>query len=285
MSLPVLLDAIMRSAEFDMVTHVCFHPQPFLGTRHRHARLYQLAYMVNGASRIETAGRCHVMLPGDAMFAAPGKAHGPAQDAGDEQAEMMQVKFALDRRLRPRWPDLIRVEARLEYETIFQKLFREYYMRRPVREYMLRTYLAQLILILINSLRGGARTGLPRERLAGRDEQKISLAMEWIAQHFRERITLRDIAAATGMSVSALCHAFKFFTGISPIRYLVDFRLAQALERMRRTDEKLDTIAADVGFTSASYLSRMFKQRFQQPPRQYAGRSGVCRYAEFEGQT
>ncbi len=28
----------------------------------------------------------------------------PAPDAGDEDTELMQVKFSLDRRLRPRWP-------------------------------------------------------------------------------------------------------------------------------------------------------------------------------------
>jgi len=264
------INEIMRSAEFDIVSHAIFCPEPFLTQKHCHVH-YQVSYMAGGSNAIQVSGHEFTLKEGDVMFVRPGQWHGPGRNARRERAELLQVKFTLGKSLPLRMPDLVHVDSRMEYEAVFQRMLLEFHMRRPLRESMLRSCLAQLVLILCRSAGGFSRKqpSKPSPALSVRDELKVRKAMEWILLHYRERIRMEDIAAAAGMSASGLSHSFKKLAGEAPVRYLVDYRLSQALGLMERTDEKLDAIAEAAGFSDAGYMSRMFKKRFKQPPRPY----------------
>jgi AraC-like DNA-binding protein len=76
------------------------------------------------------------------------------------------------------------------------------------------------------------------------------------------------MAAVAGMSRSAFAEAFKTTTGTTPAAYLTDWRLSVAATRLRHGQpQKL--VAADLGFSTASALSRAFKQRYGQAPREW----------------
>jgi AraC-like DNA-binding protein len=271
MNLQSALDAIMRSAEFDLVSHAHFHSQPFLISRHFHEDLYQFSYLVNGVSRIVVKGKPYAMSPGDALCVRPRQWHGPDPKARGERTEVMNVKFSLEQNVSWSWPAVFSVDSRMEYQAIFEGMLCEYHMHRPLRESMLRSYLVQLVLILSRSIPENRPAGLTgrRERLSIRNERKVRVAMDLLRQHYRQAHSLKALAAAVGMSASALSHSFKMLTGVSPIQYLVNYRLSQALRLMTSTDTKLDSVADAVGFATAGYLCRAFKKRFKRPPRDY----------------
>jgi len=275
MQLQPFLDLMLRSAKVTIVTHRRFHHRSFLHKNHVHDALYQVCYLVKGISRPLVDGRALRLEAGDAIVLAPGQWHGPGPEAHTEETELWQLKFILPGRKRWQPRGVIHMDARLEVESVFQAMFSELHMRRPLREQVLRGHLLQLALILHRSLlqqeRGGRR---PRagDRLPVRDERKVRQAMDWIAQHYAGPVALPALASSVGMSVSALSRAFKTLAGVSPMRYLADLRLSQAVALMRQTDDKLETIAEAVGFASANYLSRVFRKRFRQTPRRYATR-------------
>lgn len=99
--------------------------------------------------------------------------------------------------------------------------------------------------------------------------QAFKAMMYYASIHYRESITLDDIANAANISRS-LCNAlFKQYLNESPISYLMHFRTRQAAELLRASNYSQTQIAAMTGFNSASYLSETFRKFFGMTPREY----------------
>jgi transcriptional regulator GlxA family with amidase domain len=93
--------------------------------------------------------------------------------------------------------------------------------------------------------------------------------MRFIQENYQEVITLDDIAASGNISKSLCNRLFHKFVGISPINYLLDFRVRKVAEYLRTTAMPLSDIAEITGFNGTSYMSEMFKKSLGVPPRVY----------------
>ena len=67
-------------------------------------------------------------------------------------------------------------------------------------------------------------------------------ALRYIEEHYREPIALQQLADAAGYSSFYFCKLFKQVTRLTPLQYVVRYRLEQAKKRMLTTDEPLETI-------------------------------------------
>lgn len=72
--------------------------------------------------------------------------------------------------------------------------------------------------------------------------------------------TLPQLASAAGMSRSGFAAHFKARMGTAPLEYLTRWRIRLAAQKLRDTDESVKTIAAKLGFQSASAFSTAFKR-------------------------
>lgn len=85
--------------------------------------------------------------------------------------------------------------------------------------------------------------------------------------------TLARMAAIAGMSRSAFAETFRAVTGTTPATYLTDWRITVASSLLHAgRPQKL--VAAELGFSSASSLSRAFRQRFGAAPREWLAAQG-----------
>lgn len=99
------------------------------------------------------------------------------------------------------------------------------------------------------------------------------LARVLVALHAapQDEWTLARMAAVAGMSRSAFADAFRSITGSTPAAYLTDWRLTLASTLLQNgRPQKL--VAAELGFSTASSLSRAFKERFGAAPRAWLNR-------------
>ncbi|NLY64078.1 MAG: helix-turn-helix transcriptional regulator, partial [Alcaligenaceae bacterium] len=80
--------------------------------------------------------------------------------------------------------------------------------------------------------------------------------------------SLASMAQTAAMSRSAFAAAFRQVTGMTPAAYLADWRLTLA-STMIRENRPLKLVAMELGFASASSLSRAFSLRFGLSPRQW----------------
>ncbi|MFI8962214.1 AraC family transcriptional regulator [Streptomyces sp. NPDC053493] len=72
--------------------------------------------------------------------------------------------------------------------------------------------------------------------------------------------TVAALAGETGVSRAALARRFADLVGEPPMAYLTGWRIARAADLLRQTDATVETVARQVGYSSAFALSAAFKR-------------------------
>lgn len=94
-------------------------------------------------------------------------------------------------------------------------------------------------------------------------------ARDYIAVNYPLPVTVEDIAEKSGVSRSTLFRVFKEETGISPVDYLIAYRISQAKRLLSETDLSVTAIARSVGYEDNLYFSRSFKKLTGETPTEY----------------
>ena len=83
-----------------------------------------------------------------------------------------------------------------------------------------------------------------------------------------EDFSIETLAEQTNMSRSSFYRKLKSITGLSPVDFLKQQRMMKA-EQLIREGLSISEVATRVGFTSASYFTKCFKQQFGVLPKDY----------------
>lgn len=97
----------------------------------------------------------------------------------------------------------------------------------------------------------------------------IKDTIRYIKGHYREALTLNDLAAEVNVSTYYLSRMFKKETGSNLSEYLNDMRLEAAKGLLSETDLKLYEVGERVGIPDPHYFSRLFKKQIGITPSQY----------------
>ncbi len=110
---------------------------------------------------------------------------------------------------------------------------------------------------------------LPR---SSAESLRINKVMAFIVEHFRESITLEQIASLAGMTTAAFCKFFKRTTKKTFIEMIIEYRLNYALQQLIHTDLPVSEISFSSGFGDVSHFYKTFRQRKHISPLQYRNR-------------
>ena len=97
----------------------------------------------------------------------------------------------------------------------------------------------------------------------------IQKAVYFTRTHFKEPITLGDVAEFVGISPTALSKSFAKKLGVGFKDYLIDLRLNYAKQLIAQTDSTITDIAYSSGFNSLSYFQNVFIKKFDITPKNY----------------
>jgi AraC family transcriptional regulator len=100
------------------------------------------------------------------------------------------------------------------------------------------------------------------------DDSLVRRALDYVHHTSEPLLTLKNIASAMHVRAAYLTHAFAERTGQPLYRYIMSLKLSRALHRIATADEDLTTIALDLGFSSHSHFSALFKARYGLTPSQ-----------------
>lgn len=103
---------------------------------------------------------------------------------------------------------------------------------------------------------------------------KLQLMMQYIHAHFAESLSLEDIANSVAISKSTALHLFQTGIKMTPINYLISYRLKQAALLLTSTEKKIATIAHESGFNGVDHFCRSFKKSYGITPTDYRKQSG-----------
>jgi AraC-like DNA-binding protein len=102
--------------------------------------------------------------------------------------------------------------------------------------------------------------------LAGLNDRQIGQALALLHGRVEAPWTIDKLAGEVSMSRSAFVDRFTSLVGLPPIKYLTQWRLGLARERLRSGRGSIAQIAHAVGYDSEVAFNRVFKREFGQPP-------------------
>ncbi len=100
-------------------------------------------------------------------------------------------------------------------------------------------------------------------------EERVKKMMLYIRDHYSEKISLEQIAAAASISERECLRCFHDMLNTSPFGYLMDYRVRRAADLLRETDRTVTDIAYACGFFGTSYFGKVFKKSMNCTPGQY----------------
>jgi len=98
----------------------------------------------------------------------------------------------------------------------------------------------------------------------------VQQAMQFVFQHFREQITLDQVARQSGYTVSHFSRLFSRLTGKTFTDFLLELRLNYAKMLLLSTDLSITAIAEKSGFGSISNFHRRFREKCGVSPANFA---------------
>lgn len=106
-----------------------------------------------------------------------------------------------------------------------------------------------------------------------RSLDSINRVIQYIESHYQTDISLSELADLLRVNRFYFCRFFKEVTGSTPIEYLNNFRIHQAVSLMRRQPGYTITqVATLVGYNDSSYFARVFRNIMGESPSTYKAR-------------
>ena len=156
----------------------------------------------------------------------------------------------------------------VELQRKVQNIMSEAQQRTPGFELAIKADIYHILVILMRQYTKKTLS------LAEQYQQKhtmclLSPVLEYMDNNYAENLNLKQLAAITNMGMHYFCRLFKRVTGKSPIRYINDLRINQAVHLLMDTELKISEISMSVGYNDSNYFCRLFKKRKSISPMQY----------------
>ena len=100
-----------------------------------------------------------------------------------------------------------------------------------------------------------------RQSNSRRDFPQTFMKLEQtLRQNLSHQWTVDEMAALIGLGTTAFTEKVKNYTGFSPLNYLINIRISEAIKLLNRQDVNVTDIALDTGFYSSQHFSTTFKK-------------------------
>ncbi|OUS78157.1 hypothetical protein B1748_05205 [Paenibacillus sp. MY03] len=146
-----------------------------------------------------------------------------------------------------------------QMEEALRLLVEEYQQQQVGYELVLR---GRMIVLLADLMRYLSEEQEPVSR------RKIRPALQLLEQHPGQTWSVADLARACGYQTAYFTELFKMATGATPKAYMIEQRLRRA-KQLLLSGEPIDAIAEQLGYGSAHYFYRTFKEAIGMTPSEF----------------
>jgi AraC family transcriptional regulator len=121
----------------------------------------------------------------------------------------------------------------------------------------------------------------------GLSPMTLRRAIERLRSDSDADLSLAALASDAGLSRFHFCRAFKESTGLSPHAWLRQYRLEQAMNRLRDTDASIVSVASELGYASQTAFAAAFRRLTGETPSDWRSRTqyqqSLCRESNRSG--
>jgi len=93
--------------------------------------------------------------------------------------------------------------------------------------------------------------------------------IDYTEQHYKEDISIQDLADYCSINANYASQIFKQEMGITYVRYLTNHRIEHAAWLLLNTDLTVFSIASQVGYSDYFYFAKVFKKVMGNTPTSY----------------
>jgi len=100
-------------------------------------------------------------------------------------------------------------------------------------------------------------------------QTRIEKIIQYIHNHYNEKITLDSLAQAFYISPYYLCHEFKSYTKRTLVQYINVTRIMNAQRKIMESNKSFTDISNEIGFSNLTHFNRVFKSVTGMSPSAY----------------
>ncbi|MDA3923666.1 MAG: AraC family transcriptional regulator [Kiritimatiellae bacterium] len=236
---------------------------------HRHFEVAELAYVETGHQPYDINGQHFTLLGGEGTVIPPDMPHS-SDGHPSYPGKRIWLQLQLPQNPDIPWLGLSPAEAQPLLEMLqgsthlFCSKWPADFSQRinalfclfdrpasPVRTAAIRTSLLAILLDLLD---------LTVTTPSKPNQDRIRKATDWVEKELNNPITLEQLSAIAGLSLSNFKRVFKEVAGITPHAYILRRRIDHAQELLRKRGGSVTEIAFACGFSSSQYFATAFKR-------------------------
>jgi AraC-like DNA-binding protein len=235
----------------------------------------RIYYVIDGKFEWSIDDRSYVLYPGDLAIIRPGQRFGGSKGFMDI-GTLCWVWIGIERTDQNRrmvlgkWSGLSETESltisnilQLNNTNVLARVKEAFVILQTIKEELTQkevgysTRVNQLLdELLILIVRQATRQSNSRRDFP----QTFTKLEETLRQNLAHQWTVEEMAALMGLGTTAFSEKVKNFTGFSPLNYLINIRVSEAIKLLRKHEVSVTTIALETGFYSSQHFSTTFKK-------------------------
>lgn len=102
-----------------------------------------------------------------------------------------------------------------------------------------------------------------------KSNDKLKLMMIYIHEHYTEKISVSELAAAAYLSERECFRVFHDCLHMTPVDYIKSYRLQKACQMLARGQESITSVSHSCGLGSSSYFGKVFREYAHCTPTEY----------------
>lgn len=232
-------------------------------------------YVIEGRFEWMIDGQHYILYPGDLAVILPGQNFGGEKDlldiGGITWLHLKLQQFEKSSKLSMgKWSRLCERECRTigrillvnnspvlsklkEAGVLFQDIHSEFVNQEIGYTARINQLIDELFILIARQLTKqiNSRRDFPQTFLKLEEALRENLSHQW---------TLEEMAALVGLGNTAFSEKVKNYTGFSPLNYLINIRITEAIKLLKRPNVHVTDIALDVGFYSSQHFATTFKK-------------------------
>jgi len=234
-------------------------------TKSQHTRKYYLIhYITKGSGYYEVGGKKYYVKSGDVFIIYPGQTVSYYSHDIDDTWSFCWLGFSGENA-----KEYMNLTGVTEYtKTLKSQKFYSTIMRcleyveensHNISQLKLNAYINECLYHL---------SEIPTKHKSSAVEH-VEKAIRYIEYNYMNEITIQSICEYLNIDRTYFYRIFKKFTGSSPEKYVISYRIKKARELLKERKYTISEISTFVGFKDVYYFSRVFKKSTGKSPTQY----------------
>lgn len=274
-------DALVSPTALPVLHYAGFHPEAGYRAPHHHPDWVELLLVTEGTAHYTINGQGYDIRPQSLVILNQGVWHEEVPEQGQTNG-MYYASFSgfplagleTGEFIAGGTSPVVHVEKHYPIlKEQFHRLAVEFEAGHPEGSSMLRFQLGQLLVSLVRILHHHPKLPPPRGR--GSQEQVSVKVRKYIQENYAKPITLEDMAQTVFVSTYHLCRLFKQTVGLSPVQYLIRYRIEVAKHYLDTTDLPNDRIAEMTGYVHLGHFYEQFREWTGMTPGEYRSREAI----------